>query len=88
MCGTVDNAIFVLFDRISRANLRTGRIFAVHADNRGGLYPGGTVDIIEVDHSFPPVGIAFPASLDTGLATNATGRIEEEFFADGEHVSK
>ena len=85
MRRTVDNPIVILLDCIRWTYFCTSRVFTMHTNYWCGLNSRGTVNEIQMDHRFPPMGITFSTSLYAGLATNAAGRIKEKLFVSWEH---
>ena len=50
----------------------------MHADDGCGLYSGWAIDVFKMNHGVSAVRVAFRAGLDTGLAADASGLIDEE----------
>jgi hypothetical protein len=73
------DSLFGDLDGVGRTYPGTGRILTVHADHRCGLWRGGALDKFEVDHRLTPVAVALCAGVHTGLAADATGRIDKKF---------
>ena len=67
-----------LLDRVGRADLRAGRIFAVHADLGRRLHAVAPLDRLEVDHRAAAMCVALLARLHAGLAADAARVVDEE----------
>src|SRR6185369_2984812 len=84
LASALHDAIAGALDRIGRADLRAGRLLAVHAHHRHGLDRRGAIDVLEVDHRVTAVGVALGAGLDARLAADATAGIDEELEVLGD----
>ena len=62
-----------------RANARASRVFAMHANDRGGLHARGPVHVVQMNHRHAAVRVAFTARLDACLAADAARWIQEKF---------
>jgi hypothetical protein len=72
------DAVTGSLDGIGRTYSGARRLFAVHAHDRYRLHAFRPADVLEVNHRFTSVRVAFGARLHAGLAADAPVRIYEE----------
>ncbi len=78
MRGAENHAVDILLDGIGGANHGASGILAVHANYRRGLYARAAINVIEVDHRYAAVRVAFSTRCHAGLAANATRGIDKK----------
>jgi hypothetical protein len=71
---------FVLGNRIRRTNLRACRIFTMHTNLNGRLRRKRSFDVIDADHRKLAVGFALRTGHLTGVAANASLRVDKELL--------
>ena len=76
------DAVLGLLDRVGGADLRAGRVVAVHADRRDRRDRVAAVEKVDVDHRDAAVRVALGAGVDAGLAADAARRIDVELVAE------
>src|SRR6266446_5528539 len=83
-----------LYDPIGRflngigwADLSTGGFFAVHADYWDCLRRGGTIGVLQVDHGYTAVRVAFGTGVVARLAANTARRIDKKLHPWIDHAA-
>src|SRR5690606_14090337 len=79
LARALHDAVAGALDRIRRADLGARRLLAVHAHDGHGLHRVRAIDVLEVDHRFAAVRVAFGARLHARLAADAAARSDDEF---------